>query len=300
MKTAKILLVSALIGGAFTVAATGQTLRERFLGKMKEKSVQAPVDPNKVVPGATLVTFAYGTGPGESADVYAPPNLKNAPVIVMVHGGGWRIGDKSSPGVVGNKMIHWLPRGYILVSVNYGLLPETKVDAQAVNVAKSVAFVQSHAAEWGGDGNKVILMGHSAGAHLAALVSADPAQVATMGGHPWRGTVVLDSGGFDISAVMRGKPSKLYRDAFGSDPAYWARLSPVQRLRHGAVPMLLVCSQKRRVCGQSESFAAKIMAVGSEADVLPQDLTHMQINDDLGKPGAYTGAVDAFIAARLK
>jgi acetyl esterase/lipase len=302
MKNAKILLVSVLLGGAFAAVANGQTLRERLIDKMKDKSVRPVVDPGTIVPGATLKTFAYGSSPAEAIDVYAPPNAHGAPVIVMVHGGGWRIGDKSSPGVVGNKMTHWLPQDYILVSVNYGLLPDVKVDAQADAIARSVAYVETHAAEWGGDGNKLILMGHSAGAHLVALTSADPSVVIAQGGHAWRGTVVLDSAGLDVASVMNKRHPKLYDDAFGGDPAYWARLSPSERLKPGAVPMLLVCSTTRPddSCGQSRAFAARIKAAGMDAPVLPEELTHMQIDDNLGKPGAYTDAVDAFITARLK
>jgi acetyl esterase/lipase len=302
MKTVKILLVSVMVGGVFAAVANGQALREKFIERMKEKSVRPTVDPSTIVPGATLKTFTYGTGPAEAIDVYAPPNAHGAPVIVMVHGGGWRIGDKSSPGVVGNKMTHWLPQGYILVSVNYGLLPDVKVDAQAVSIAKAVANAETHAADWGGDGNKLILMGHSAGAHLVALMSADPSQVAAQGGHAWRGTVVLDSAALDVASVMGKKHPQLYDDAFGSDPAYWAQLSPSVRLKPDAVPMLLVCSTTRPddSCGQSRAFAAKVKAAGMEAPVQPEVLTHMQIDDNLGKPGAYTDVVDAFIAARLK
>ncbi|HVZ30634.1 MAG TPA: alpha/beta hydrolase [Asticcacaulis sp.] len=271
-----------------------------LLFSCKKEAVPAPTDPAQVVKGATLKTVAYGPDPDQTMDIYAPPGAKAAPLLLIVHGGGWREGNKASPGVVGNKLIRWLPQDYILVSIDYGLLPKTPVDTQARNIAKAVAYTETHASEWGGDGTRLILMGHSAGAHMVALLSADPSQVVTEGGKPWRGTVVLDSGSPDLVAVMNGRPGKVYREAFGTDPAYWARLSPLQHLRPGAVPMLLVCSIKRRACGQSAAFAARIKSIGGDAQVLPEDLTHMEINDNLGQPGAYTDAVDAFIAARLK
>ncbi len=302
MKTARILLVSLLIGGTFAAIANGQTLRERFIARMKEKSVAAPADPAATVPGATLKTLSYGADPAQAIDVYAPPGASHAPVIVMVHGGGWRIGDKTSRGVIDNKLKHWLPKGFILVSVNYRMLPQSGVDVQAKDIAAATAYVQAHAAEWGGDGSKVILMGHSAGAHLVALLSSYPARVTAAGGQVWRGTVVIDSAGLDVPAVMQKKHPKLYDDAFGKDPAYWASLSPAQQLKPGSVPMLLLCATKRPddSCGQARAFAAQLKANGKETWILPQDLTHMQINDNLGLPGAYTDAVDAFIAERLK
>lgn len=266
----------------------------------QKEMAQTPTDPSQVVAGATLKTVAYGAGPDQTMDIYASPGARAAPILLIVHGGGWREGNKASPGVVGNKLIRWLPKEFILVSIDYGLVPKTPVDAQVRNIAKAISYTEIHAADWGGDGNRLVLMGHSAGAQMAALLSADPSPVVAEGGKPWRGTVVLDSGSFDLPAVMRGHPGKVYRDAFGNDPAYWARLSPTHNLKPGEVPMLLVCSLKRRACGQSDAFAARIRTVGGMAQVLPQDLSHMDINDRLGLPGVYTDAVDAFIAARLK
>ena len=295
------LLGFGLVVGGLSGAAEGQTLRERFIARMKEKSAGEAFDPAQIVPGARGMTVSYGTDPAQSVDVYTPPHADHAPVIVMVHGGGWRIGDKTSRGVIENKLKHWLPKGFILVSVNYRMLPDAQVDVQAEDVARATAFVESHAGDWGGDGGKVVLMGHSAGAHLVALLSANPARVAGQGGKPWRATVVIDSAGYDIAHVMQGKHPKLYDDAFGSDPAYWAKLSPAVQARAGGVPMMLICALKRPddSCGQTRAFAAKLKTLGEDAPVLEQDLTHMQVNDQLGLPGAYTDAVDAFIAGRL-
>src|SRR5690242_9264726 len=77
------------------------------------------------LPAGTRVLrdIAYGASPRQRLDVYAPgdaiPGKTAMPVIVMAHGGGWRFGDKASSGVVGAKAMHWLPRGFVLVSVNY-------------------------------------------------------------------------------------------------------------------------------------------------------------------------------------
>jgi acetyl esterase/lipase len=279
----------------------GQSLRERLIERMKAKSVQTEADPAAIVPGARRLTLSYGADAAQALDVFIPPHAEGAPVLVMAHGGGWRLGDKTSPGVIDNKLKYWLPKGYILVSVNYRLLP-TPVSEQAKDVAAAVAYVENHATEWGGDGSRLILMGHSAGAHLAALLSADPSRVTAAGGHAWRGTVVLDSAALDVGSVMNKHHPKLYDDAFGKDPVYWASVSPAAQLKPDAVPMQLVCSLKRPddSCGQSKAFAAKLQVIGQDASVVPQELTHMQIDHDLGMPGAYTGAVDAFMVAHLR
>ena len=92
----------------------------------------------------------------------------------MLDGGGWRVGVKANPGVVKNKVAHYVPAGYLVVSINYRLSPEVDPLAQAHDVAAALSFVQSAASAWGGDPSRIVLMGHSAGAHLVSLVTADP------------------------------------------------------------------------------------------------------------------------------
>ena len=88
-------------------------------------------------------------------------------------------------------------------------------------------------------------------------------------------------------------------DAFGADPAYWRAVSPAATLRPGARPLLAVCSRTRRddPCAQSHAYAARAGAAGARAEVLPQALTHAEINHELGKPLAYTIAVERFLAS---
>ena len=112
----------------------------------------------------------------EAADVYLPAKpLDAAPVILVVHGGGWANGNKDNPGLVDGKAGRWLPEGRVLVSTNYRMRPDTAPLDQARDVARALAQVQRLAPEWGADPSRVVLMGHSAGAHLAALVGASPA-----------------------------------------------------------------------------------------------------------------------------
>src|SRR5207247_470736 len=113
----------------------------------------------------------------------------------MVHGGAWVLGDKASPGVMENKVARWAARGYILLSVDYRMIPEADPLEQAEDVARALAAAQAKAASWGGDPSKFVLMGHSAGAHLVGLLAADPARAFKRGAKPWLGAVLLDSGG---------------------------------------------------------------------------------------------------------
>jgi acetyl esterase/lipase len=231
--------------------------------------------------------------------VYSPRGASSAPVIVMVHGGGWRRGDKDGRGVVDAKVAHWLPRGFVFVSVNYRMLPQQDVAGQAADVARALAYVQQHAREWGGDPARLTLMGHSAGAHLVALLSADPALAARHGAQRWNATISLDSAALDVGSIMRRRHLGLYDDAFGSDPQAWRALSPIEQLSRQAVPVLAVCSTRRpdHPCDQARDYTERARSFGVDGQVLPQALNHGEVNKELGEEENYTAEVDRFISA---
>lgn len=254
------------------------------------------------VPAGAIVDrdIAYGSDPAQRLDVYRlPGGGARKPIIVMVHGGAWRNGDKNGPGVAGNKVARWLPQGYVFVSINYRMLPAQDALQQADDVARALAYVQKHALEWGGDREKLVLMGHSAGAHLIALLSADPERAQAFGASRWSASVALDSAALDVVSLMQRRHMGLYDPAFGADPARWRQASPLHALGGRAVPLLAVCSSRRRdrPCDQAGAYAERSRALGVAAAVSGQDLNHAQINRDLGLPGAYTAQVEQFMAA---
>lgn len=306
-KSAVAAVAASVLAAGLLAVQTGsvqaETLRDRMRARMAERmqdkaaEESRPIDLQAIQPGARKLTERYGADPRQAIDVYIPPNAHDAPVIVMVHGGAWKIGDKANTGSVENKLKFWLPKGVIFVSVNYRMLPEAMALEQAEDVAAAVRWTQGHAAGWGGDAGRLILMGHSAGAHLVALLSSKPEMV----GRPWAGTVVLDSAVMKVSDTLGKRHPKFYDEAFGSDPAYWAKASPMDQWTPQAMPMMLVCSLKRmdRPCDQANAFARLTAGAGRQTPVLPQPLTHEEINRTLGLPGPYTTAVDDFIRARL-
>jgi acetyl esterase/lipase len=103
-------------------------------------------------------------------DVYAPADGQDHPVMIWVHGGAWQFGDKAH---VQSKPRAFNERGYILVSVNNRLHPAVTYREQAGDIAQAIRWVKDHVREHGGDPGRVFLMGHSSGAHLAALVGTD-------------------------------------------------------------------------------------------------------------------------------
>lgn len=256
-------------------------------------------------PAPTLKDQAYGGDKLETLDVYLPapsPGASAAPVIVMVHGGGWCVGDKAAPGVTENKVVRWVDRGFAFVSVNYPMVSEgADALAQASEVAKAVAFVQAHARAWGADPTRVVLMGHSAGAHLVSLVDASEPLRRRAGMGPVLATVSLDAGAIDVVRQMPMVYPFLkvrYREAFGETEAEWIAASPFHQLDRQASPWLGVCSTTRKddPCGQAQAYADKRRQLGLRAAVLPEAMNHGAINKQLGEAGAYTTAVESFLA----
>jgi acetyl esterase/lipase len=96
-------------------------------------------------------------------------DLRNAPVLIQVHGGGWTIGDKSQQGLI--LMNRMAARGWICVAVNYRLAPRHPFPAQIQDVKRGIAWVREHIAEYGGDPSYLVITGGSAGGHLAALAA---------------------------------------------------------------------------------------------------------------------------------
>lgn len=288
----------------FPALAHAQGLRER-LERMREASRQER--PVEVPAGAKAVrNVAYGADPAQRFDVYLPANpghasSKPVPVVFYVHGGGWANGDKTNPGVE-NKVDYWLPKGYAVISSNYRMLPAAMPLEQARDVARAAAAAQKHAEEWNIDAKRFVLIGHSAGAHLVALLGADPEMLAGAGAQPALAVVSLDSGALDVPALISmPRVPRLYRNAFGDDEKYWIAASPQHQLRRAALPMLIVCSSERRFptspCDESRKFAQQGASLGVAMRVLPEPLNHGRINHELGAPSEYTEAVAKYIDA---
>lgn len=253
--------------------------------------------------GNTPVTvyknIEYGPDRAHKFDVYRREGLSNAPVIFMVHGGAWKLGDKESKNVIQNKIERWIPAGFVFVSINYRLLPRVKGPVeQAKDVRNALVEVQKQATDWGADPEKVILMGHSAGAHLVGLIAGSVDQHIDMGGRFWLGSILLDSAALDVPSIMNTQHYGFYDDAFGSDPKFWVKASPLHQLRSDAPPILITCSIGRReACNQAKAYAHEANSLGVRVSVISKDLSHKEMNSDLGADNDYTVDVESFMSS---
>jgi arylformamidase len=134
-------------------------------------------------------------------DVYSPPNAKNLPVVCWIHGGGWQTGDKTDVQV---KPQAFMDKGFVFVSTNYRLLPSVDMATIVRDVAKSIRWVHDHIAEYGGDPERLLIMGHSAGAQLAALICTDDRYLKAEGLSLaiTKGCVPVDGDTYDVPAII--------------------------------------------------------------------------------------------------
>ncbi|MFN3682968.1 MAG: alpha/beta hydrolase [Fimbriimonadaceae bacterium] len=237
--------------------------------------------------------------PRQRLDIYAPEKASGAPVVVFFHGGGWRTGDKRQ--AIQGKDRVLTEAGFLLVSANYRLAPEHRFPAFVRDAAAAVGWVRRNIARYGGDPKRLFVMGHSAGAHLAACLGADPRWLEPHGLKPadLLGAIPLDGGGMRVSEGARSRSpwlSAVYRQAFGDDPAGWDDASPLIQVRRAKRPsdFLLVVAGRglmglprydRRSRDQAEEFAAALRAKGAKAEVsFWPDLDHGGANAMVGNP----------------
>jgi acetyl esterase/lipase len=128
-----------------------------------------------------LNDVAYGQDSRQHLDVFSPKNADNLPIVVFFYGGSWTTGRKSQYAFVGASLA---ARGYVTVIPDYRLYPQARFPQFIDDGASAVAWVQQHAREMGGDATRIVLMGHSAGAHLAAMLALNDAYLEGAGASP--------------------------------------------------------------------------------------------------------------------
>ena len=179
--------------------------------------------------------IAYGTDPQQRLDVYVPDSdsLRPRPLVVFWHGGRWSFGDKADYRFVGAALAEM---GYVAVLANYRHYPEVKMPGFMDDAARAALWAVAHAGEFGAAASRLYLMGHSAGAHLAALLTLDPRFFAAAGrpAPPIAGVIGL-SGPYDFLPLLEAD----VQDMFGPPPNY-PDSQPINFVRADAPPMLLV------------------------------------------------------------
>ena len=265
------------------------------------------------------LNIPYASMPGVdpnllSLDIYAPrdadnkPEAKSAglPVLVMIHGGGWRRGDKANKVFSSSQAPFFVKNGTVFVSINYRLSPAVRYPAHVEDVAAALAWITDHIDSYGGDPGRVFVMGHSAGAHLAALVATDGKYLRKYNKSPsdLSGVILLDSAAYDIPRNMKERsdaplPRMLYENAFGSDENVWRDASPVNHVApKKKLPPFLVFFVGRPASRQiSKEFVSALEKAGVPAAAVEvKGKDHNSISQGVGREDdATTRLIEDFL-----
>ena len=294
-------LCLAMLGAGAADAQMGQRLRERMAERAEQRAQEQ--SGQKRAPGAQ--TISYGTDPLQVMDLWVPKGARNAPLVLYVHGGGWKRGSKDT--AMGNALPgHLVGQGYAFASINYRLVPAASVEQQATDVAQALATVLAQAEKLGIDRGRVVITGHSAGAHLVALVGTDEQYLrkAGLSFADIDGVMPNDGAAYDVPKQMAQSGRFMmdtYKQAFGTDPARQKALSPVFHVAAPNAPhFLLLHVQREDGVAQAKELAAALKRGGSRVEVgsFPGKglQGHAEINRKLGEPGyAATPVMDAWL-----
>lgn len=204
--------------------------------------------------------LSYGRGPRRKLDVYHPRTGTHAPVVVFFYGGAWQSGSRDMYRFVGASLAS---RGIVAVVPDYSLYPAARFPGFLEDAAHAVAFVREHAARWNGDASHLTLMGHSAGAHIAAMLAFD---------RQWLRDVDLDARKDVAGLIGLAGPydflplhDKTLRTIFGGNRR---ETQPIDFVTGEEAPALLISPRRDHLVspGNSRRLAAKIRAEGGAVE----------------------------------
>jgi acetyl esterase/lipase len=231
-------------------------------------------------------------------DIYALDGAKNLNVVFWIHGGGWQGGDKTDVQI---KPRVFTERGFIFVSTNYRLLPDVEMGVLIRDVAKSLGWVHKNISRYGGNPKQIFVMGHSAGAQLAALLCTDDRYLKAedVPFTDLKGCVPLDGDTYDVPAIimtveltqkLHGLPLPEYghRAKFGNDPRKHIDFSAVTHVAKGKdIPPFLILhiTENPNTTAQAKRLGAVLNGAGIPARVFgARETTHNLLNANLGLP----------------
>jgi len=243
--------------------------------------------------------LTYYSGPDadpskHQLDLYIPANRPDFPVVVFVHGGGWRHGDKRMLFDVHGKLGERLAKNGVGAAViNYRLSPKVKHPEHAKDVARAVSWVAKHIGDYGGDPKQLFLSGHSAGGHLVSLLATDDSYLAAEGM-----TVAEIRGVIAISGVYEIPPHEgFFPSVFGTNAEQRRLASPIAHVKAGRPPFLILYGEHDYLGldRMAERFGQALKHAGNDARVL-----EIKGRDHLGIVGRMLAQDDVTLQAVLK
>lgn len=234
--------------------------------------------------------YAYNK---DKLDIYIPEGKASFPVAVSIHGGSLTEGDKSGETHIGNTLAR---AGVGTVVINYRLTPIVSHPGHIEDAAEAFAWVQHHIHEYGGDPANVFVIGHSAGAYLAALLALDPRYLKVHGLSPQdiRGVVPV-SAFYDVEQVAPDRPLQIW----GDDPNTWRAASPVRYLKTNSPPFLILYADRDEPWRQEQNreMAAALLKAGHQKVEIRQipNRNHMSVWYNIREGDDVANAILSFI-----
>lgn len=224
--------------------------------------------------------LAYGDHPRQRLDLYVPQDAGGAPVVVFFYGGRWQEGSREDYRFAAQALVS---RGYVVAVPDYRLHPEVGFPAFVEDGAAAVAWVHREVAAYGGDGERLVLAGHSAGAHIGALLALDGRYLAAAGPgrEIVRGFIGL-AGPYDFLPLRAADLQTLF-----GPPAARPRSQPIRYVDGEAPPMLLAHGLADRLVepGNSRRLAGAVAAAGGDAELaLYPGRGHVSLVASLARP----------------
>jgi acetyl esterase/lipase len=203
----------------------------------------------------------------------------NAPMLLFVHGGGWSIGDKSQFGWVGEQLA---AQGMLVALTNYRLSPAVQHPAHTQDVARAVAWLYRNGPLSGGDPARLYVMGHSAGAQMAALVALDRTYLGVEGLTPAniRSVVGIAGPAYDLDTPYAATPmASLLYPAFGPDTSRWSLAAPLHYVQPYAPSFFLIHGSNDQ---QAPLSSTQAMATALQQQGVPTKVELLQGPDHMG------------------
>ena len=300
----------ALVPVILALFAAGCFNETREHSLIREQGYITGHTPEQVAHYYEGVVYAEADGQKLTLDVSRPEGDGPFPALVVIHGGGWELHTNT---VMEGMARYIANRGYVVFNINYRVYP-TPMKQMVEDCLGAVIWVKEHAAEYHADPTRVAVTGDSAGGHLTAMIvtsAQDPAYTPTYRGSGRYDTTVKCAiptyGVYNFPALAKLPIAKpLFREVLGGTyqekPELYQQLSPINHVRPGLPPQLIVCGNLDPLYRENRAYEKKLQETGNPVEFyLARGQTHAFLNYFWKKPAqrAYDAMI-AFLDRNLK